>query len=207
MSDEKVKKRQWAFVAYPDSLPDNWLELLMATGLPCAVSPLHDKDVEPDGTPKKAHRHVLCVWPGPATYLTAKRVSDQLNAARPIPLEAVRGYYRYFTHKDNPEKYQYSESEIICLNGFDVSNFVELTRAEINEAKRKVQAYIRQAHIVEYADLMDALYDEPEMTVEWEVASSNTFFFAEYIKSVWRRELGRSPADVRKDICKNDAVE
>lgn len=207
MNDEKVKKRQWAFVAYPESMPGNWLEILMATGLPCAVSPLHDKDVEADGTPKKAHRHILLSWQGPTSFSVAKRISDKLNAPRPIPLEAVRGYYRYFTHKDNPEKYQYSESEIICLNGFDVSNFVELTRAEINEAKRKVQAYIRQAHIVEYADLMDALYDEPEMTVEWEVASNNTFFFAEYIKSVWRRELGRSPADVRKDICKNDAVE
>ena len=46
------KKRNWAFVIYPESLPEDWLDILRMSGLPIAISPLHDKDVNADGTPK-----------------------------------------------------------------------------------------------------------------------------------------------------------
>ena len=54
-----LKGRNWAFVMYPESMPDNWYDLLQATGLPFAISPLHDKDLNPDGSQKKAHYHVM----------------------------------------------------------------------------------------------------------------------------------------------------
>ena len=60
MAEKKnVKKRNWAFVLYPESAPENWKEQLQLTGLPCVISPIHDKDVNPDGTPKKAHHHII----------------------------------------------------------------------------------------------------------------------------------------------------
>lgn len=37
---------------YPESMPKNWREILQKTGCPIAISPLHDKDINPDGTPK-----------------------------------------------------------------------------------------------------------------------------------------------------------
>ena len=40
------KGRAWAFVMYPESMPSNYYELLEQTGLPFAISPLHDKDIE-----------------------------------------------------------------------------------------------------------------------------------------------------------------
>ena len=57
MSEKKsiVKKRNWAFVLYPESAPEDWRERLQQTGLQCCVSPLHDKDVNDTGGPKKAH--------------------------------------------------------------------------------------------------------------------------------------------------------
>ena len=55
-----VKKRNWAFFVWPDSAPEDWREQLQKTGLQCAVSPLHDKDVnEGTGEVKKAHWHVI----------------------------------------------------------------------------------------------------------------------------------------------------
>ena len=39
---KNVKKRNWAFVAYPESMPTNWLEILQETGAPIAISPLHE---------------------------------------------------------------------------------------------------------------------------------------------------------------------
>ena len=57
-----VKKRNWAFVCYPESMPKNWLEILQETGSPIAISPLHDKDKDPDEKEKKAHYHVIICW-------------------------------------------------------------------------------------------------------------------------------------------------
>ena len=53
MPSKIVKKRNWAFVVYPESLPEGWLDLLRETGLQCAISPLHDKDKEPTGELKR----------------------------------------------------------------------------------------------------------------------------------------------------------
>jgi len=132
MSDKKssnniVKKRNWAFVVYPTkeqldilnsrydgsdgygTLPDNWIEILQLSGLQYAVSPIHDKDENPDKTIKKPHYHVIVSYGSPTTYNNVKSLTDSLNAPIPQALEQIRGYYRYLTHKDNPEKYQYDE--------------------------------------------------------------------------------------------------
>jgi Plasmid replication protein. len=184
MSETKSnpKKSKWAFVVYPESLPDDWMEQLQQTGLMVAISPLHDKDIEPTGEPKKSHYHVIACWDGPTTYNVVKGLTDRLNAPSPIPLEQVRGYYRYLTHKDNPEKVQYSEDDIKTLNGFNIQNYIEMTKAEVFEIKRKVQNLIREKNIVEYAVLLDFLMDE-NLFSELEIAQNNTMLFNNYIKS------------------------
>nr|WP_217265565.1 Rep family protein [Helicobacter pylori] len=53
------RTRSYAIIIYPDSANSKWLEILERTCIPCAISPLHDKDLENDGTPKKPHYHVL----------------------------------------------------------------------------------------------------------------------------------------------------
>ena len=98
------------------------------TGLQCAISPLHDKDMNPDNTPKKPHYHVILTYSGPTSYNVVKALTDGFNQPIPQALEQVRGYYRYLTHKDNPEKAQYDEREIKTINGFNIVDFSELTR-------------------------------------------------------------------------------
>lgn len=182
MAGKNVKKRNWAFVLYPESAPEKWRELLQKTGLQCAVSPLHDKDLNPDNEPKKAHYHVIVCYSGPTSYNVVQALTDSLNCPIPQPLEQVRGYYRYFTHKDNPEKYQYSEHDITTINGFSIMDFVELTKSEVLTIKRELQALIRKFDVLEYSDLMDLLEDSG-MLKEYDVASSNTYFFEKYISS------------------------
>ena len=183
MADRKnVKKRNWAFVLYPESAPFDWREQLQLTGLQCAISPLHDKDLNADETPKKPHYHIILVYGNPTTYNNVKGLTDRLNQPIPQPLDQIRGYYRYLTHKDNPEKHQYSEDEITTINGFDISEFVELTKSEVIAVKSKLQSLIREMNIIEYADLLDYIQDNGDKT-EYDVASSNTIFFNTYIKS------------------------
>ena len=179
---ENVKKRIWAFVLYPESAPQDWREQLKLSGLMSAISPLHDKDLNPTGEAKKAHYHVILVYSGPTTYNAVAKFTASLNSTIPQALESVRGMYRYFSHKDNPEKYQYDESEIVQVNGFNIADMVELTRSEVNEFKSQILRLIREIDIIEYADLVDFLVDN-EMWTEYDIAINHTFFFNSYIAS------------------------
>lgn len=189
---ETVKKRNWTFVLYPESAPEDWRERIKISGLMAAVSPLHDKDLNPTGEPKKAHFHVLLVYSGPTTYNAVAKFTSSLNATVPQALESVRGMYRYFSHKDNPEKYQYDEGDISTLNGFNIADLVELTKSEVNELKAKILKLIREIGITEYSGLVDFLIDNG-MTAEYDVAINNTFFFNTYICS--KRNAERQEAD------------
>ena len=179
---EQIKKRNWTFVLYPESAPTDWKEQLKISGLMAAISPLHDKDVNPTGEAKKAHYHILLVYSGPTTYNAVAKFTASLNATIPQALESVRGMYRYFSHKDNPEKYQYDEHEISTVNGFNIADLVELTKSEVNELKMNILRLIREVDITEYSSLIDFLIDN-EMSAEYDVAINNTFFFHTYITS------------------------
>lgn len=177
------KKRYWAFVLYPESAPDNWKEILQQTGLSCCVSPLHDKDIDPTLKPKKPHYHIILCYSGPTTFNTVKSITDRLNQPIPIPLEQVRGYFRYLTHKDNPEKYQYDEKDIITINDFDISNYNDLTVSQIKTILIEVQKIIRDNKITEYCDLLDILL-ENELYNYLDVAMNHTILFNTYICSL-----------------------
>lgn len=173
-----VKKRNWAFVAYPESLPTDWLEQLQKTGLPIAISPLHDRDTNPTGEVKKPHYHVILCYSGPQTYsAVCKLTNGQLGQSIPQPVESVDGYYRYLTHQDNPEKAQYSKSDIQRLNGFDIRDFVEMSRSEVVRIIREIRTFARDNYITEYADLLDKLQDGDGLEDWFEVAVSHTLLF------------------------------
>ena len=53
------KGRDWTFIVYPESTPKNWRDILDETHMRWVESPLHDKDVNPDGELKKEHYHIL----------------------------------------------------------------------------------------------------------------------------------------------------
>ena len=179
---KNVKKRNWAFVLYPESAPENWKELLQQTGLGIAISPLHDKDTNPTGENKKAHYHIILVYDGPTTFNNVRNLTESLGQPIPQPLEQVRGYYRYLSHKDNPEKYQYDEKDILTYNGFNINDFVELTSSEVIALKKQLQQFIRDNCITEYSDLMNILLDN-ELSNLYEVASNHTYFIDKYISS------------------------
>jgi len=187
------KKRNWAFVIYPESLPEDWLDILKMSGLPIAISPLHDKDLNADGTPKKPHYHVIAVYGSPTTFNNVKTLTDRLNAPIPIALDQVRGMYRYLTHKDNPEKYQYDEKDIQNLNGFSILDFCELTKNEVNKIKRALLAIIREHQFTEYRAFMDYV-DLNLSDNEFDVASNHTFFFDKYLTSSRHSSAGAEEA-------------
>lgn len=161
---------------------------MQKAGLPCAISPLHDRDTNPTGDPKKAHYHIILVYGSPTTFKNVESLTKRLNQPIPQPLEQVRGYYRYLTHEDNPEKAQYSKADIQTLNGFSIGDFVEMTKSEVTKYKREIVAFIQDNYMTEYADLLDALMAGAGPEEWFDVASNNTLFFSAYLKSRRFRE-------------------
>ena len=191
--DTKTKKRNWAFVVYPESLPEDWQDILKISGLQIAVSPLHDADLNADESEKKPHYHIIAIYGSPTTYNNVLNFTKKLNGTIPIPLEQVRGYYRYLTHEDNPEKAQYDKSDIKLFNGFNIADFTDLTKSEVMKLKREILKAIRDNDLTEYCDLIDLLEMEEDSRPEaLEVATNHTIFFNTYLKARRFKKDGRS---------------
>lgn len=190
-----IKKRNWGAVVYPESAPSDWKEILKLKGISFAVSPLHNLDINPTGEIKKAHYHIIMSFSGPTTDKTVNDIMKELNQPIAIPLESVRGYYRYFTHKDNPEKYQYDSTDIELFNGFDVTDI--LNGFEVFQYLKEIQILIIENDILEYSDLLDYLLQNDFMEL-WNVASSHTLFLNTYITSK-RHKLEKEKQNLLKE--------
>jgi len=167
---DRLKGRHFSYVIYPESAPNDWIEQLKKRGLAFVVSPLHNRDVNPDGTPKKAHYHVIVSWGNTTTYRAAKGLCALLNCPQPQMLKSCNGMYRYLTHRDNPEKFQYKEQPA-CYNGW----VRPLDNADVANIKREIwqTVYIRDCQ--EYGELL--MVCEQLGPEYFEVASRNTLFF------------------------------
>lgn len=179
---KNIKARYWASVGYPESLPEDWKEKLRETGLQVAISPLHDKDLNPDGEEKKIHYHFIFAYEGPTTYNNVKNLCDEFNMTIPIKLESIRGMYRYHIHQDNPEKHQYDDRDRTLLNGFDSNSVNELTKTEVNKLVKDILTFVIDNDILEYSDLLQILLESGETNM-LDVATNKTMLFDGFIRS------------------------
>lgn len=126
MAKSSVRTRNYATVVYPESAPGDWIQILEECFVPCFISPLHDKDVNPTGEPKKEHYHVLIMFDGVKTVEQAKTIFDQIGGVGCETVNSIRGYARYLCHLDNPEKHQYSQELVRNMCGADYIGIIGL---------------------------------------------------------------------------------
>ena len=176
------KERYWTFIMYPDSRPENWKEILQETGLRFAISPLHDKDINPTGEQKKPHYHVLVIFEGPTTYNRVCQITESINASIPKRVMSTIGLIRYFTHEDNPEKAQYNKEDITTINGLDIKEINGITSTEKERIKRAIIEMININEFVEYKQIIDYLIQQ-QLYEYMEICSNNTIFFTAYMNS------------------------
>ncbi|WP_245335898.1 Rep family protein, partial [Staphylococcus sp. GDY8P117P] len=67
-SQGNVRTRNWTFVIYPESVSEGWRDILDDEHIQWVESPLHDKDTNPNGEIKKAHKHILVMYDGVKSY-------------------------------------------------------------------------------------------------------------------------------------------
>lgn len=124
------RARAWTAIVYPDSenTPKNWLDILREQLIECLISPLHDKDKNPDGEAKKPHYHVVLSFKNPTTYERACEVFEQVGAVIPPERECrvkdFRQMARYLCHMDQPDKHRYERSEVISIGSIDYDTLV-----------------------------------------------------------------------------------
>lgn len=179
------RARHWTFISYPDSAPENWKEIIKASHIKTAISPLHDKDLNPTGDEKKAHWHIMLEYESLKSYDQVRELSDLINATIPQIVQSPVGMIRYFIHKDNPEKYQYNWEDITIYNGFDLGKYDSYTEQEIDYIIADITQFIDDNQILEYADLIALVRDKKLGHFDdwYRIVRKNTIFFNSYVTS------------------------
>lgn len=144
--------RNWLFLVYPESAPDNWVDTLEQLHVPCVISPLHDQDVQKDGTPKKPHWHVALLYGGKKSYDQIMDICEIIHATRPEPMEDLAGSLRYFCHLDNEGKAKYRIKDVQTLSGADYLEMI-ICASQSKQMIRDIKQFIEDKDVRYYSDL------------------------------------------------------
>lgn len=192
-----TRTRNWTVIFYPEDLPDDWQKMLDELLIGWIEGPLHDQDVNADGSPKKPHVHTLLMF---ETMKTAKQVSELLKGifgesesgsivgvAAPQQAMNRNSVVRYMAHLDNPEKAQYDVAGIRGHNGADPAEILRYSATEKREMVVAMEEFIESHNITELADFSEMIrYDKPE----WHVilTTQMTLYFNAFIRSCRHRD-------------------
>lgn len=187
MADQR--KRNWVFVVYPESAPENWREILRNELVPGFISPLHDADVNADGEPKKAHWHVMLTFKGNKSFEQVKEITDSLNATVPQVCKDIRAYARYLCHLDNPEKAQYAPADVESIGGEDYLEKIK-SAADTDTAVSEMMDWCIEQRCYSFFKLSN--YARKNRSDWFRVlTSSRTVFFMSWLKSMeWEIRTG-----------------
>lgn len=175
------RARNFATVVYPESAPENWLNILQELTIPCYVSPIHDSDVNPAGEPKKPHYHVMLKFEGKKSPAQVKEIIEKFGGVGVEVVQSARGYARYMCHLDNPEKAQYKTEDVKSYGGADY--FGEIgTVLDKYKGIREMIEFCKENGIIVYADLFDYASENRD---DWFriLCDNGTYVVKEYLKS------------------------
>lgn len=201
MSEETqdIRVRNWTVVVYPESAPDNWRDILDDFHIEWVESPLHDKDINADGTPKKPHYHVLLMFSGKKSFEQVRKdICEEINCPIPKKVHNTKSLVRYMAHLDNPDKAQYDIREIKAHGGVDVADLLKPSSAERYTYIREMQTWCNEYSITEFEDLMN--YASSERFDDWYplLCDSCSYVMTQFLKSK-RHNPKRSKVNVDID--------
>lgn len=190
------RARNFATVVYPESAPSDWRDLLAAQFVPAFISPLHDRDINPGGEPKKPHYHVMVMFEGKKSEDQVRSLFELIGGVGLERVQSLRGYSRYLCHMDNPEKAQYSAEQVQQLCGADYVGAVGLVTDKYKAIGEMID-YCMENDIYSYAVLLQ--YARMERFDWFRVLCDNgTVVVREYLKSrSWTNGV-KSPVDLEE---------
>lgn len=176
------RTRVFACVVYPESAPKDFLNIIRDAHVQ-GFAIYHDRDVDNStGEIKKPHYHVMIMYEGVKTLDQWHEFRDSFGGVGDEFIQSTRGYARYLCHLDNPEKTKYSPLEVLEFGGACYETSIS-SGADRYNAIRDMTAFIRQNHIMTYAQLLDyAAENEPSWFTS--LCDNSTFVISAYIKSL-----------------------
>lgn len=182
-TEKNTRTRNWTIVLYPESAPENWRTILDNMHIEWVESPLHDKDINANNELKKPHWHILLMFGGVKSYEQVKDITDKLNAPIPERCHNAKSMVRYMAHIDNPDKAQYSVSDIVGHGGVDLSELLRPSSSERYSIIGDMILYINKNNVTEFKDLMD--YAREYKFDSWFplLCDNSAFVIGQYIKS------------------------
>lgn len=210
----KDKARYFTFLLYPESIPEDWERELELTGIPMAISPLHDSDKSSvEGQEyKKAHYHVIYVAANPVTAhsvrMKIQRILGKESIAKvQVIKKSMENMYLYLTHESKDaiakKKYKYDKSDIKLLNNFDIDRYVTLDVEDKDEILNDICDLIDDyglANIREFRRFIKEHGDEfnlPSMKIINSVLRSHTGLIRLYFDAVYQeRKYNKKFVDI-----------
>lgn len=188
-SNGSSRTRNWSIIVYPESAPENWRELVDDLHIEWIESPLHEFDSNPTGEIKKAHWHLILLFGGMKTYQQVVDLVQPLNCPAPQKCLSVKGAVRYMAHLDNPEKFQYSVTDIKSHGGVDLNDLLKPSATERYSIIRDMCIFIEENHVTEFQDLVD--YSIKQHFDDWFplLCDNSAYIVGQYIKSQRCREI------------------
>ena len=198
-----TRSRNFLFIAYPDDLPDNWVDMINDTHVRWVEGPYHDKDVwtaqdeldnpeHKEGEFKKIHKHCLLMFESPRNVEQAfKFLADIFGInedgsisgiPRPKICSDRSGSVRYMCHLDHPSKAQYDFDDIVGHNGADPHELVKFSVSETLHKMINIEEIIDKYDIREYKKLCEFLRYE-RIDLYQLVATKNSIHFKAYVTS------------------------
>ena len=196
--DERA--RNFATVVYPDSAPDNWESIIASHLIPCFISPLHAKDIDPLNQPKKPHYHVMLMFEGKKS---TEQVQDIFTSFGGVGLEkvnSIRSYARYMCHLDNPDKVRYNIMDVQSLCGADYQAIIGLAKDKYN-AIGEMMDWCDENNILSFYVLCNyARLKRPDWFKM--LCDNSSFYMKEYLQSrYW--SIVNDVYDITKDLDKD----
>lgn len=147
-----IKSRAYWFVVYPENAAAQWREKIKEYHISFLISPLHNKDINADGTQKKPHYHVMLIFPNSTTSTLANEICDSVNGVRPpkdrfFACSSISSCARYLIHRDDADKFQYDRKDVYVYG--DISYLDCMTsNYEVNNTLEEMKLFIEQHRIV-----------------------------------------------------------
>lgn len=188
----KLQSNFWLFIVYPDSAPENWKARIAEMQVEILISPLHTKDVNPDGTPKKPHWHGIAMFDSKKSLEQMQEMLAWLNGPTPIkPKGSLRSAARYLIHADNPEKAQYDKDEVLEFGGADFEEAI-LRGADKYGYIGEMMDWCDEQGVRSYAVLLRYARNENQ---DWFrcLCDNGTYVMKEYLKTVAYDDRAGSP--------------
>ena len=194
------RKRNWTFLIYPESAPENWEDVLKGLKIPCLVSPLHDKDVftkddemkDPShkaGTLKKPHYHVMLLYQGKKSYEQVKEAISPLNGTRPEAVESTGGMAAYLSHENETDKVKYDRNDVKAFNGASYAATMASNKEYKGIIIGEMVDWCDENNVYAYCDLLRyARHENPDWYYVLNTSSTNQMLA--FLKSkAWQDKL------------------